>query len=149
MAAKDRNSEPRLGIPSIPFRTFQWFFGIFSVGTLTLATIGAWSAVSVGDIDSWHEIVAIVVEQITQAAAASIVGAAIVVEVGNMVIGAMIRQRARDRGREEGREEAREETLQELRKLISAWNRRRLDAQARGERFDEPPPLTNGATPTP
>jgi hypothetical protein len=52
-----------------------------------------------------------------------------------MVIGAMIRQRARDRGREEG--------------LISAWNRRRLDAQARGERFDEPPPLTNGATPTP
>jgi hypothetical protein len=93
MAAKERISEPRLGIPSIPFRTFQWFFGIFSVGTLTLATIGAWSAVSVGDIDSWHEIVAIVVEQITQAAAASIVGAAIVVEVGNMVIGAMKRSR--------------------------------------------------------
>jgi hypothetical protein len=36
----------------------------------------------------------------TRAAAASIAGAAIVVEGADMVIGAMIRQRARERGRE-------------------------------------------------
>ena len=79
----------------------------------------------------------------TRAAAASIAGAAIVVEGADMVIGAMIRQRARERGREEGREEGRHEIHQ----LWMEWNQRRIDAEDRGEPFTEPPPRTNGQNP--
>ena len=45
-------------------------------------------------------------------------------------------ERQRERLREEGREEGREALAAEL----EAWNRRRLEAERRGEPFDEPPP---------
>ena len=45
-------------------------------------------------------------------------------------------ERQRERLREEGREEGREALASE----IEAWNRRRLEAERRGEPFDEPPP---------
>ena len=45
--------------------------------------------------------------------------------------------KGRDEGREEGRDEGRKEFIAEIR----AWNDRRLDAESKGEPFDEPPPL--------
>ena len=51
-----------------------------------------------------------------------------------------LRKQAREEGREKGREEGREEANAEANAKVQAWNRRRLDAEARGERFDEPPP---------
>jgi hypothetical protein len=94
-------------------------------------------------VGTWHEITRVAIDQATRAAAASIAGAAIVVEGADMVIGAMIRQRARERGREEGREEGRHEIHQ----LWMEWNQRRIDAEDRGEPFTEPPPRTNGQNP--
>ena len=60
-------------------------------------------------------------------------------------------EKARADGRAEGRAEARAEILAEaraegLRKVHAAWsewNRRREEAEKRGERFDEPPPDFN------
>ena len=52
-------------------------------------------------------------------------------------------QEGRAEGREEGRAEGREAGLQEGREMLrrwEEWNRRRLAAEARGERFEEPPP---------
>lgn len=49
--------------------------------------------------------------------------------------------------REEGREEGRKEGVKENQKQWVAWNSRRLEAEARGEAFTEPPPEpmhTNG-----
>ena len=43
--------------------------------------------------------------------------------------------------REEGREEGRAEVLSDWRE----WNRRRLEAEARGEEFNEPEPFSNDA----
>ena len=43
-------------------------------------------------------------------------------------------------GRVEGRGEGRAEAYAEW----TEWNRRRVDAEKRGERFDEPPPSLNG-----
>ena len=40
-------------------------------------------------------------------------------------------------GREEGREEGRAEAYRE----VAEWNRRRMAAEARGEKFTEPPPI--------
>jgi hypothetical protein len=50
------------------------------------------------------------------------------------------RERLRKQAREEGREKGREEANAEANAKVQAWNRRRLDAEAQGERFDEPPP---------
>ena len=45
-------------------------------------------------------------------------------------------ERQRERLREEGREAGREALAAE----VEAWNRRRLEAERRGEPFHEPPP---------
>ncbi len=41
----------------------------------------------------------------------------------------------------EGKTEGKTEGRAELAAEISAWNKRRLEAEARGEKFDEPPPM--------
>ena len=70
------------------------------------------------------------------------------------------RQEGREEGRQEGREEGRQEGVQEGREegrqegvqegiqvgqrntqqRWEEWNRRRMDAEAKGEKFEEPPP---------
>ena len=52
-------------------------------------------------------------------------------------------EKARAEGREEGRAEVRE-ALEEAYAKWSDWNRRREEAERRGERFDELPPSLNG-----
>lgn len=56
-----------------------------------------------------------------------------------MVLAGIFEKRIFRRGREQGREENQQ--------LWEAWNRRRLEAEERGEAFREPPPgteATNG-----
>ena len=57
-----------------------------------------------------------------------------------MVFAAIYRQKNRERARLEGREEGREEGRTESDAAWRKWNQRRLDAEGRGESFDEPPP---------
>ncbi len=54
------------------------------------------------------------------------------------------RAEGRSEGRMEGRAEGRSEGRAELHAEWTEWNRRRLEAERRGERFDEPPPSING-----
>ena len=59
-----------------------------------------------------------------------------------------IREQLREEGKEEGREEGRVEGIEEgeaigrekERQIWTDWNRRRLEAEAKGKVFDEPPP---------
>ena len=51
-----------------------------------MTTIGTWFAVTVGDVGTWHEITRVAIDQATRAAAASMAGAAIVVEGADLVI---------------------------------------------------------------
>ena len=51
------------------------------------------------------------------------------------------REEGRAQGRAQGREEGREQGRMDLAAKVEAWNARRLDAEARGEPFDEPPPV--------
>ena len=54
------------------------------------------------------------------------------------------RQEGREEGRQEGHEEGRQEGREEAAAQVNAqwrdWLRRRMEAEGRGERFDEPPP---------
>ena len=49
---------------------------------------------------------------------------------------AQVSAEARAEGKAEGRAEGRAEVYRE----IAEWNRRRMEAEARGEKFTEPPP---------
>ena len=64
---------------------------------------------------------------------------------GTMVIADWLRTKLvaplQDSLREEGRDEGRAEVLSDWRE----WNRRRLEAEARGEEFNEPEPFSNDA----
>ena len=51
------------------------------------------------------------------------------------------REKLREEGRAQGREQGIEEGRMDLAAKVEAWNARRLDAEARGEPFDEPPPV--------
>ena len=53
-------------------------------------------------------------------------------------------EKARAEGIAEGRAEGRAEMREETNAAWSDWNRRRVEAEMRGERFDEPPPSVNG-----
>ena len=55
------------------------------------------------------------------------------------------REQGREQGQEQGREQGQEQGRDQGRKEMAArwreWNQRRLDAQARDEDFNEPPPV--------
>ena len=51
--------------------------------------------------------------------------------------------KAREEGRAEGFAEGRAQGRAENRAAWTAWNSRRVEAEKRGERFDEPPPSFN------
>ena len=51
-----------------------------------------------------------------------------------------LREEGRTEGRTEGRDEGRAEGRESLAAEIESWNRRRLEAERRGQPFDEPPP---------
>ena len=55
-----------------------------------------------------------------------------------------LREEGREQGLEKGREQGIELGLEQGREVLAAevadWNRRRLEAEERGEPFDEPPP---------
>ena len=51
------------------------------------------------------------------------------------------REKYREQGREQVREQGREQGRKEMAARWREWNQRRLDAQARDEDFNEPPPV--------
>ena len=51
-----------------------------------------------------------------------------------------LREEGREQGREEGREQGREEAAAQVNAQWRDWLRRRTEAEAKGEPFDEPPP---------
>ena len=68
------------------------------------------------------------------------------IELGRLIVvlaenlAKRLKQR-RERDMERFRAELRAEGRAEIAAEIAAWNERRLAAEARGERFDEPPPM--------
>ena len=64
---------------------------------------------------------------------------------GYIVILAKDFERWLKKKRQEQQERHDERVRQEVYQLVSEWNERRLEAQRRGEPFDEPPPGVNSA----
>lgn len=162
------NPEIRIGIPTIPLESVRWWAILFSVGTVYLTVANTLSQALRLENPTWLEIQRIATAEFLQAGGASIIGAAIIVEVFRMIFAVLAELRAirkgeeigEKRGEERGEErgEKRGIAIGEKRGFAAAnarwegWWQRRQEAERRGEPFDEPPPSANyrnGAADTP
>ena len=136
---KDPEERPRFGIPSLSGGALKWFYGIFTGGTVYLTVANTFSAASRMNSPDMLQIQAVATEQLARGAAASLVVAYILADGGDMVISAILRERNRQKDLEALRK-AREDGRSEVQSLWETWNRRRQEAEERGEAFSEPPP---------
>ena len=130
MEISDR--EIRVGVLSVPINAVRWFYALFSVGTIYLTVTNTLTVAARVNASGWQEIQDIATAELAQAGGASIIGSAILVEVGRMVLAAIWEERTRRKALAEGQEK--------IQALWLAWNRRRLEAEEKGEVFHEPPP---------
>jgi hypothetical protein len=160
--------DERGGIWSIPERERHWYFGLFIVQTLVGDGFVAWYNIfwKVDD-DPFASVMAMItgMSVVGLTAAINAFNLVEVVAYAMVTVGWLRNkvekqrqelQRQREErhrkwreeglqeGREEGLQEGREAGLQEGREAANAawdaWNRRRLDAVANAQPFDEPPP---------
>ena len=146
------DGELRVGPMTIPANAVRWWYGLFGFLTVYLTVTNTLTEAARTNAAGWQEIQAIGTVKLTEAGAASLIASAIIVEVAHVVFGEMLRKRRERRalaqGREEGRAEGEETGEARNQALWESWNQRRLEAEARGEPFTEPPPTRdnhNGA----
>ena len=132
----ERREEPRrdrrIGIPNIPVRAAPWYLSVFTIITVYLAVTNTLFAVATEKITDWQAIQYIATGEILKAGGVALIVSPIVVEVGRMVLAEIWTERRLRKARDEGRQ------LQQAQ--WEDWNRRRLEAESKGEPFDEPPP---------
>ena len=110
-----------------------WAFSVCFVATLIFYT---YIHVFDGDNPSWRQEPSLIMEDTTRAAVFWVMCSPIVVEGAVMVFGWLYMERKRQEGRAEGMALGREEANT----AWDAWNRRRMEAEAKDEPFTEPPP---------
>ena len=98
----------------------------------------AWYEIGYNGKDSLLDAIVAIAQGVSTAVAVTIAALASVEVV--MIFAERYRQRRFREGREEGREEGRQVGMEEAHQAWEAWNERRLQAEANGEPFNEPPP---------
>ena len=126
----------RIGIPNIPAGTGRWYLTVFTVITTYLTLANTLFVVTTEQITGWQAIQYVATGEILKAGGVALITSPIIVEVGRMVIAGMWSERRERRAREQGRAEGEERANQRW----EEWNQRRLQAEAHGETFTEPPP---------
>ena len=131
-----------------------WHLGITAIQGIAWAAFVYWN--ESGKHAYWADTAQVVGEKTWAALPAFFITSAIILVIiqkgGRMVLTFVDERRkriekARAEGRAEGRAEVRAEVREALEEAYSKWtdwNRRREEAERRGERFDEPPPSLNG-----
>ena len=122
--------ERRVSIWSVPERWRKLFFAIFSLQTAALIGLAVWYEVFVKTGDSWPETVFAIGRD--AAPGIGVIAADSVVIVDIVMILTLLYEDYRRKRIE--RAEAR------VQKRWEGWNQRRLEAEAAGQPFDEPPP---------
>lgn len=123
-----RERTARIGIPNIPIRAAPWYLAVFTVITVYLAVTNTLFAVATEQITNWRAIQYVATGEILRAGGVSLIVSPIVVEVGRMVLAEIWTERRLRKAREE------------VHRRWSEWNRRREEAESKGEAFTEPPP---------
>jgi hypothetical protein len=159
-----------VNVPEHTFSTWILYCAFYVCGFAVLCLTAVWS------LEGWDaKIVIPMLANVTNGSIGIGLSAALTWEIGRyvMVLAAMLkrkleeearqrriaaetrlnelREEGRVEGRQEGRQEGRKEGLLAMQEAWEAWNFRRLDAEANGRPFTEPPPSrerlnSNGAT---
>ena len=122
-----------LGVPAERVRPHFWTFSVCFVATLIFYT---YIHVFDGANPSWRQAPSLIIEDTTRAAVFWALASPMVVEGVVMVFGWLYMEKNREKSRREGLMEGRAEANAKW----DAWNRRRMEAEAKGEPFTEPPP---------
>ena len=146
----------RESIWSVPIEYRVLYFSLFIIQSLTGMSYVVWHEVWMNDGDSFHStITAIILMDV--AVIAHSAGIGVIVSEMKMVIAQYLEQRyygpkrrkalaeaeakGVKRGLDMGREEGVKQGVEQANAKFREWNARRLEADAKGEPFDEPPPL--------
>ena len=127
--------ERRISVWSVPEDWRRLYFVIFSVQTLALVGLAIWYEVFVVTGDSWPETIFAIGNRAGPGIGVIAADSIVLTEVYFVVIfGGMVERYQNRLKQREARGQARE------RERWEAWNERRLEAEANGQPFDEPPP---------
>ena len=122
--------ERRVSIWSVPERWRKLFFAIFSLQTAALIGLAVWYGVFVVTGDTWPETIFAIGRD--AAPRIGVIAADSVVTVDIVMILTLLY--------EDYRRKRIERAVARNQERWEAWNQRRLDADAAGEPFNEPPP---------
>ena len=152
MNREDNNEEENGGREEIWLSSLARVYGSWHLGITALQS-AAWAAFvywnESGKLDRWADAAQLAGEKTWPAIPAffitSIIILAIIQKGGGMVLTFVDKHRKKlEKAQAEARAEGRSEGRSESHAEWTEWNRRRLEAERRGERFDEPPPSING-----
>ena len=128
----NRNRSSRVGIPNIPIRAAPWYLTVFTAITVYLTVSNTLFTVAAERIVGWQAIQYAATGELLKAGGVALITSPIIVEVGRVVLAEIWTERRLRRAHTEGRR------LQQAE--WEEWNRRRVEAEAKGEPFTEPPP---------
>ena len=141
-------NQQRESIWSVPLEYRVFYFSLFVIQSLIGIGYVVWHEVWINDGDSLHATIATII-LMDVAVIAHSAGIGVIVSEMKMVIAQYLEQRyygpkrrkALAEAKAEGREEGVKQGLEQANAKFREWNARRLEADAKGEPFDEPPPL--------
>ena len=128
-----------IGIPSVPPERAAQAFAAFYLALATAIAVDVLLIIYNHEPGRWQLTAEMVFDDGGQIMAWALAATWPIMEAMRMVLAGIFEKRIFRRGREQGREENQQ--------LWEDWNRRRLEAEERGEAFREPPPgteATNG-----
>ena len=139
----DENRQHESWLSSVARIYGPWHLGITAIQGIVWAAFVYWN--ESGKQAYWADAAQVVGEKTWAALPAFFITSAIILVIiqkgGRMVLTFVDERRKRI---EKARAEARAEALEEAYAKWTDWNRRREEAERRGERFNEPPPSLNG-----
>ena len=129
---------------SVPKRFKSVYFPLFYLlGIIGIAWSVWYEAARIGSTGSYHDIASAVVAKLPAVLMGAAFVSLVITEVVMVIAGMLEEYYDKRRARLQAEVETR------VHQMWSDWNQRRLEAEARGEDFDEPPPdisSRNGAT---
>ena len=138
---------PRESIWTVAAGWAGLYFAVFSTLNIMNAARVIWFETTQSSHAGWSPMIDAALDGIGRGVPGNIGLAIAIADIGRvtMVLGGLLEQWINNR-RERQMAEAISEAVTETNALWRAWNERRLDALAKGEPFDEPPPDVSGAS---
>ena len=144
MHQPENNPRTWIGIPSVPPERAAQAFASFYLAIAAAIAIDVLLIVHNHGPETWQLVAERVFDDGSSIVAWALAMTWPTMEAMRMVIARIMEKRTFLRGRAQGIEEGLEMGREETNRLWEAWYNRRLQAEARGEPFDEPRPGTDG-----